>query len=604
LLGSIIDKYEVMQKIGEGGMATVYRGRHTTLGRDVAIKVLHPHLSSTDRNRKRFAREAQAIERLDHENILKILDYSGETGDKCYIIMELIEGPTLKQLIEERQRLPSEVVAIIGIELAKALDYAHQIGLVHRDLKPENVMLRRDGTVKLTDFGIARFIDDAQLTMTGTLVGSPAYMSPEQAMEKPIEPNSDLFSLGTLLYHLVCGQLPFTGSNPSIILRNIIECNYVPPNEVAADISTPLSSLITKLLQTKPDDRPLNGDAVIKDFHAVFSEASIEPNDMDWQLRVWLSDPDGYESRLNSKLLDSLLVQGRLRLEEQDHLGAQPLFNRLLSIDPENLEALEILQSIHHIPQDTAKRQFLPLYWSFPLITAGILAFAFWPSPQEEVQDVLESEQPDQNKKAVQPFEEPPTSPVELAEKPAEPRQPKVATAAKPILGAKVNLRPNRQKKNIVPKEAENTPPAMGKVRVTVPASWADIWIDGKKYGRTGQIEAIDVEPGSHELRLENDFAMPYQQTFTVSPGESKLIEVTALRRKPTLLDIPSSFDDSCVVTMDGTLLGNLLEIGHQIVIKDPALPHRFSLECQAEDPMQFDIAPQLPGASVPLITP
>ena len=208
MIGTIIDKYEVLQKIGEGGMATVYRGRHLTLGRDVAIKVLHPHLSSSPRNRRRFAREARAIEHLNHPHILQIFDYSGVDTDDCYIVTEFVEGATLKQLLEERGRLDSETVILLGIRLTEALAYAHREGIVHRDLKLENVMLRRDGTLKLMDFGIARFMEDAQVTIAGALVGSPAYMSPEQARGdiENIDARSDVWSMGAVLYEILAGK--------------------------------------------------------------------------------------------------------------------------------------------------------------------------------------------------------------------------------------------------------------------------------------------------------------------------------------------------------------------------------------------------------------
>ena len=225
MIGNVLDnRYEVLQKVGEGGMATVYRGRHATLDRDVAIKVLHPHLSSSTRNRERFACEARAIEHLRHDSILSIFDYSGmDQSDYCYIITEFVEGETLSEWVGRSVRLPSEIVVVMGLHLASALSYAHAEGILHRDLKPDNVMVRFDGTVKLMDFGIARFLDEVQVTMTGALVGSPAFMSPEQAKEMPLDPRSDLFSLGTVLFYLTTGCLPFSGSNPSLILKNVIE---------------------------------------------------------------------------------------------------------------------------------------------------------------------------------------------------------------------------------------------------------------------------------------------------------------------------------------------------------------------------------------------
>ena len=286
MIGTVIDKYEILQKIGEGGMATVYRARHLTLQREVALKILHPHLSSTSRNRQRFEQEARAIERLEHTNILKIIDFSGHDKRDCYIVTEFIEGISLQELLKERKmypnpqkhRLVSEIVALVGLKLLSALEYAHNKGIIHRDLKPANVMLRRDGTVKLMDFGIAKILDEGNLTVTGTLIGSPAYMSPQQALEQPIDLRSDFFSLGTLLYHLVTGQLPFNGSNSSIILKNIIENNHTPANVLFQDISTELSDLLEALLQTDPNARPSTHEDIRERLHRTLIEAGISEN--------------------------------------------------------------------------------------------------------------------------------------------------------------------------------------------------------------------------------------------------------------------------------------------------------------------------------------
>lgn len=158
MIGTRLDKYELLEKIGEGGMATVYRANHTTLKREVAVKVLHPHLSSAIKNRQRFAREARTIEALHHDGILRIYDYSGEDAELCYIVTELIRGDTLKAFLENRGLLPSELVALMGIKIAQGLAFAHAAGVVHRDIKPENVMIGENGVLKLMDFGIARFV--------------------------------------------------------------------------------------------------------------------------------------------------------------------------------------------------------------------------------------------------------------------------------------------------------------------------------------------------------------------------------------------------------------------------------------------------------------
>jgi len=382
LIGTVLDKYEILQKIGEGGMASVYRGRHVTLGRDVAIKILHPHLSSAERNRQRFAREARAIEHLHHDNILRIFDYSGAEAEDCYIVTEFVDGRTLQELLVDHGPLRSEVVAMLGMKLADALQYAHDLGIIHRDLKPENVMLRRDGTVKLMDFGIARFLDEMHLTLTGALVGSPAYMSPEQAMERVLDPRSDLFSLGTLLFHLSTGQLPFAGNNPSIVLRNIIEGRRPGVSDLAPGVSGALADLINALLQTDPGDRPRTAADVRDRLALVLDEVDIDPTDSNWALQTWLLDPDGYRERLDARLRDVLLEKGKQHLEQRDHLGALQLFNRLLSIDEDNEEVLALVQGMHSPPTSTRRAG---RWWAGGLalvVVAAGLSWALWPRPQ------------------------------------------------------------------------------------------------------------------------------------------------------------------------------------------------------------------------------
>ena len=327
MIGSVLDKFEVLQKIGEGGMATVYRGRHTALGRDVAIKVLHPHLSRSERNRQRFAREARAIEHLSHDNILEIFDYSGTEVDDCYIVTEFVDGVTLQQILAEQGAIPSEVVLQIAIRLTDALGYAHSLGIIHRDLKPENVMLRRDGAVKLMDFGIARFLDEVHLTLTGALVGSPAYMSPEQAMEKVLDPRSDLFSLGTLLFHLVTGSLPFAGSNPSIILRNIIEGTQAELLALQPTACGSLAEIIEQLMQTNPEDRQSSAEELGEQLRAAMSSLEIEPDMAGWQVRDWMENPQAYTVRQQAWLDETLLRQGKALLEEGNHLQALRLYS-------------------------------------------------------------------------------------------------------------------------------------------------------------------------------------------------------------------------------------------------------------------------------------
>ncbi len=609
MIGSVLDKYEVLQKLGEGGMATVYRGRHLTLGREVAIKVLHPHLSATERNRQRFAREARAIEHMDHENILKIFDYSGSEADDCYIVTEYVDGLTLQEIIADRGRLPSEVATLVGIKLAEALSYAHGMNIIHRDLKPENVMLRRDGTIKLMDFGIAHFLDEMHLTLTGALVGSPAYMSPEQAMEKPLDQRSDLFSLGTLLFHLVTGQLPFTGSNPSIILRNIIDSNRPHVMELVPDISGAFADTIERLLQTDPGDRQVRAGDVLAELIAVLEDVEISVDDERWGLQRWMIDPDSYEHQLQEHLLCELMLHGRARLADHNHLEALRLFNRLLSMDEDNEEVLTLIQSMHSLQTEepvTERRPWWLVALAVPL-AAGLLTWALWPDPPPEIVEpivppVVDVQPPDP---PVEPVEtvvevEPPGDPGEPGE-PVEPAivEPSVESPSRPVLT--VSSTPRVQPLPPTPIQitaVEDTLP--GEVTVLVPGAWGYIYIDERRYGRIGQVGAIELSPGQHTLRVENDYSLPHIQEIVVVSGESQTITISDLKRKPATIQLPG-LDGSCEVILDGNTLGTAAGLGYRFQLSEPDQEHLVELRCGEGITETYPLKGIQPGSMVPL---
>jgi serine/threonine-protein kinase len=213
-------------------MAVVYRGLDRSLKRHVAVKVLHRHLADHDEARDRFEREAHAVAKLRHENILEIFDYSGKAGGESYIVTEFIDGKTLKQSVTDHPPKFAEIGAMIVVQICRALVHAHGQGVLHRDVKPENVMIRSDGVVKLTDFGISQMVDAQRMTVTGQLLGSPAYMSPEHVEGRPLDFRTDVFAAGIVLYQLTVGKLPFEGKNPHEILKRIAECRFGDPRQL------------------------------------------------------------------------------------------------------------------------------------------------------------------------------------------------------------------------------------------------------------------------------------------------------------------------------------------------------------------------------------
>jgi serine/threonine-protein kinase len=243
-------------------MAVVYRAHQPSLNRDVAIKVLPPQLSFDQEFVERFQREARAAAGLRHSNIVVIHDVGHEDGT-YYIVMEYLEGRTLKQLVEQEGPLPPKRAAHIVEQVAAALDYAHQRGFVHRDVKPANIFVGPDDHVTLTDFGIAKAASETQqLTRTGMLIGTPEYMSPEQAEGGRVDHRTDLYALGVVLYQMLVGRVPFRGTTPHATLHAVIYEPPPPPRQVNPRLSPALESVILRALAKRPDERFQTGKAL------------------------------------------------------------------------------------------------------------------------------------------------------------------------------------------------------------------------------------------------------------------------------------------------------------------------------------------------------
>ncbi len=254
-------RYRIERKIGAGGMAVVYRAFDTLLGRNVAIKVLREQYATDRTFVARFEREAQAIAALVHPNIINIFDVGFDYDEAAgggighYFVMELIDGPNLKELLQARGVLPvAETVAILT-QVLSGLGYAHARALIHRDIKPQNIMLTPDGTAKVTDFGIAKGMSDVTLTEAGFGMGTVHYISPEQARGEPASPASDLYAVGVMLYELLTGVLPFTSdSTVAVALKHLQEAPY-PPQRLNPAIPAPLAAITLRALAKDPNDR-------------------------------------------------------------------------------------------------------------------------------------------------------------------------------------------------------------------------------------------------------------------------------------------------------------------------------------------------------------
>ncbi len=265
-IGKMLDnRYEILERIGTGGMAVVYKARCHRLNRLVAIKILKSELASDEDFLRRFQVESQAVAMLSHINIVSIYDVC-RTDGLDYIVMELIDGMTLKQYMQKRGMPLNWREALHFItQIVRALGHAHSRGIVHRDIKPHNIMVLRDGSVKVTDFGIARLTSAAQATLTQEALGSVHYISPEQAKGSHVDGRSDLYSVGVMLYEMLTGRLPFEGETPVFVAIQHINSIPISPRELNPDIPESLEAITLKAMAPNPDQRYLSADDMLED---------------------------------------------------------------------------------------------------------------------------------------------------------------------------------------------------------------------------------------------------------------------------------------------------------------------------------------------------
>ncbi|MEM6956363.1 MAG: serine/threonine-protein kinase, partial [Myxococcota bacterium] len=478
-----LDKYELLEEIGHGGMATVYRARDTRLERDVAIKVLHPHLQKTPEARQRFTREAKSVAKLRHDRIMEIHDYSGEGDGESYIAAELLTGPTLKKFIEDGGGLPAEVAAAFTVQIAEALDAAHQAKIVHRDVKPENVLLHEGRGVKLTDFGIAQMVDSQSMTATGQILGSPGHMAPEQVAGE-VDERSDLFSLGTVLYYLATGKLPFTGRNPHQVIKRIVDGEYPPPLRLAPAMGSDLAAIIDRCLRVDPAERLQTADEVVGALRRFLLGLDIE--DSDALVREYLNDTEATTARLRENAIAVLLTRARQHVSARDRAAALPVLNRILALQDGHVEALALVEKLANV--DGRRRIAVAALAALGVL--GVATAFAWPDAGSG--DAVRSADAGVPDAAValdaSPNASPDASPsvdaaVEAAEEPAP----------EPADASREGRRPRR-----------DVPRGPREVRFVFTPRNVSISVDGAAFRAFGPgFRSIELPPGRHRFRVQ-----------------------------------------------------------------------------------------------------
>jgi serine/threonine-protein kinase len=341
-------KYDVVEEIGHGGMATVYRARDKRLGREVAVKVIHPHLRDSREVVTRFNAEARAVAKLRHPNIVEVFDVSEANEAEQYLVVELVRGTTLRKILEKHGAMPPEIAASLALDLLGALSHANSAGVIHRDIKPENVLIERtagDVAVKLTDFGIAKLLDAQGVTSTGQVLGSPAHMAPEQIEGGEVDARADVFGLGVLLYECMVGHLPFEGSNPAQVLRRVLDGRYPEAQTERPSIGNRWSAILDRTLAHVAAERFADAGAVREAIATELDRVGFaEPRR---ELAAWMADPEAYVPRHAERMIERLCTLGGEARSRGDVLGAAGDYNRALAHAPGDPRLLKIVAGMN-----------------------------------------------------------------------------------------------------------------------------------------------------------------------------------------------------------------------------------------------------------------
>jgi eukaryotic-like serine/threonine-protein kinase len=556
LVGATLGRYRVVEELGRGGMAVVYRGEDVQLGRAVAVKVMHAHLESTPEAVERFRREARAVAALKHPNIVEIFDYAASEGPDhpAMIVTELIEGPSLKRFCDQHGSPLPEVAAMIGVKVAGALAAAHQRGIIHRDIKPENLLIDTGGRLVLTDFGIARVTGTETMTETGAMVGSPAYMSPEQARGEDLDPRSDVFSCGTVLYQLATGALPFAGKDALSTALGIIKGDYAPPAKRNPRLGSGLDRIIRKCLQADRTQRYVDAGALAAVLEEVCAEDGL--TDLDAELRSYFEDPPTFNRSLEPRVLARALERARRAAADRQWARAMAECNRILAIDPHEREAQAI---VDRLGAGQGRRRLLLWVGGAVAVAAfaaaaGLAVMKLRPPAAPRADAAAVAVAPVDASAAVAVDDAAPAvalvapGPADAATpvppRPVGPRErPRGPTGTTGAVAA-TGVVPPRDAGVAVRPRPVDAGAAVVKPALPVAVSlnflpWCKLSVDGKEHGRVPPASALSLLPGPHRVVCTQrpEGPLHFEKVITVEPGKAidirrSLLEPVELRVK------------------------------------------------------------------------
>jgi serine/threonine-protein kinase len=558
--GDTLGRYELGDELGEGGMATVFRARDKELRRDVALKVLFPHLARRDEVVRRFQREARAAAGLEHANILRIYDVGGALGsgqeagpdgsmtrggdDPPYIVREMIRGRSLLAEVEQRGPMFAEIAACIGALLADALAAAHKASIVHRDMKPANVMIAPGGRILLTDFGVARLeTEDSLVTKTGAVLGTPAYMSPEQASGDTATAKSDLYSLGATLYQLATGTLPYGGS-PAKVLAQIASGAATPAVKKRPSVGPDLSRAIEKLMAVDPDQRTASATVAAAELRAIAASGGLgEPAD---ELAVYFADPDAYIKARTPKIVATTVAAAKQALADGKLPRAMALADRAGSLAPGDASVAALIEQVAAGGRATHRKRLAAIVLGAAVVAGGggFAAYELLGSHGEapSIDAAVPIDAPLLDAAIDAAIDAPPdASEPDAALPDAGPGKPKkdggMVAAAVPLDAMEIDA--------AVAMAIDAMPAAPGKIIVKAD-SWCDVTVDGEPKGQKalGKTLTITVAAGTHTVVCaQTGLPNTWTQAVEVPAGGSVIAEGNLVPTFDVVLDIDVKID-------------------------------------------------------------
>ncbi len=530
-IGRKMLKYRILAEIGQGGMSIVYKARDERLGRHVALKVLHPFLAKNADCRARLSREAKIAAQLQHPNILQVFDYSGEDEnsedtEELFIVTELVDGITLKEFANNYDLFKTpELGALIVWEIALSLQYAHSLGVIHRDIKPENIMVRKDGVLKLMDFGIAQVKNLSSLTVTGTLLGSPAHMAPESIEGKPADHRTDIFSLSTILYWLLTGKMPFSGESPHALLKAIVDGRFQPPQQISTKISNALSQVILRGMALVPEQRFSSAKEMADSLADAIIYIGIKPDTH--ELKSLLANPKIQIPIFADLVKGACLSEIIKRKNNGETAKAMSLLDRLIAEDPEDPQVLQLLAGYEQKKMSRLK--------AIGLASTLVLTFLFLTVLITQWLENKKSFQANLKKEAAFP-----TSAIV----PQKAIEPKIA-AMQPV------LKPSSPSLSAASRATLNE---AKKILVTIDP-YADFYVNGKLIAENTSKSKLNLKPGTYVLLFKHQFAATEERSLQVNVKDKlQHLFVTLAKTKPAALIIASDIDAD--VAVNGTYKG------------------------------------------------